>query len=248
MKPDRPERPRRFYRSAAAVAGETGWGIELDGRPLRTPAGAALVLPGEALARAVAAEWEGQGSHIDIKALHLKRLANVAIDRTPAARQDLVREVVRYCETDLTCFLSPDPDLRDRQDAVWKPWRDWAGRTLSVVLVPVEGLMASPQPAASLEAAEAVAAGADDFALTGLVFGCGLYGSAVLAFGLAHGAITAGDAFDASVIEETLQNDRWGEDAEAAMARAARRAESDALGAWFAALSAPEDVARPPDS
>ncbi len=240
MTPDRPERPKRFYSEAAAVPHAAGWSIALDGRPVRTPAGTALVLPCAGLGRAVAAEWQEQGTHVDIQAMHLTRLANVAIDRTPAARDALADEVVRYCETDLTCFLSPDPEVRDRLELVWRPWRDWAGRTHGIVLVPVIGLMASPQPAASLAAARAQAAGLDDFALTGLVFGCGLYGSAVLALALAGGALAANAAFEASVIEETIQNERWGEDAEAAAMRTAKRAESEALGAWFSALSVPD--------
>ena len=40
---------RRFWKRAEAVAAEDGWGIELDGKPLRTPGKLALVVPSEAL-------------------------------------------------------------------------------------------------------------------------------------------------------------------------------------------------------
>ena len=48
---------KRFYKSAAAVQTESGYMVNLDGRPVRTPARAPLVLPGLALGEAVAAEW-----------------------------------------------------------------------------------------------------------------------------------------------------------------------------------------------
>jgi chaperone required for assembly of F1-ATPase len=38
---------------------------QLDGRPVKTPLKRALVMPGEAMARAVAEEWEAQETHID---------------------------------------------------------------------------------------------------------------------------------------------------------------------------------------
>ena len=54
---------RRFWKEAAAVADAGGWGIKLDGKPLRTPARAALVVPTEELAEAIAGEWRGAKQH-----------------------------------------------------------------------------------------------------------------------------------------------------------------------------------------
>ncbi|MGB0262185.1 MAG: ATPase, partial [Henriciella sp.] len=71
-------------------------------------------------------------------------------------------------------------ELRARQDEAWRVWRGWAGRNLDVVLVPVEGIVAAPQPAASLNAVSAYAEGLDDYRLTGLSWACSLFGSAVL--------------------------------------------------------------------
>jgi len=48
---------KRAYRNASAEAVEGGWGVALDGRPLRTPGRNPLVLPSAALATAIADEW-----------------------------------------------------------------------------------------------------------------------------------------------------------------------------------------------
>ncbi|MEL7231820.1 MAG: ATP12 family protein [Pseudomonadota bacterium] len=234
---DKVTQPKRFYKDATVEAVSSGWTVHLDGRGVKTPAKAALALPSEALARAVAGEWEAQGETLDLASMTLTRLANVAIDRTPATRADLVAEVQRYGETDLTCYLAEAPaELQARQDAAWRPWRDWAGETLGVVLVPVYGIVASPQPQASLEAIGAHAETLDDFALTGLAWACSLLGSAVLALAMERGAISAEVAFAASLVDEDWQIKQWGEDEEAMAARAGRARDARALGVWFKAL------------
>lgn len=231
--------PRRFYKRARAVSRNGRWAVELDERPLKTPAKTDLTLPSEALAGAVAAEWEEQGERIDPSTMPLTRLANVAIDRAPETREAMAEEVARYTETDLVCHLAEGPsELRERQERAWRPLRDWAGRSLDVMLLPVEGVIASPQPEASRHAALAHARSLDDFRLTGLAWACGLYGSAVLALAVEQGKLDAETAFEHSRIDEAWQIEQWGEDAEAMAALAARRRDARAIGALFAKLPA----------
>jgi len=49
---------KRFWKQADAVERDGGWGVELDGKPLRTPARDLLTVPTKALAEAIASEWE----------------------------------------------------------------------------------------------------------------------------------------------------------------------------------------------
>lgn len=229
--------PKRFYKTAAPSRTDTGWRIELDGRPVKTPAKADLTVPSEALANLLAEEWMAQADHIDPSTMPLTRLVNVAIDRTPAAREEMAAEIAKYAETDLVCHLAETPaELRERQEAGWRPLREWAGRELDIVLVPVEGIIASPQPAASLQAAYDNALKLDDLRLTGLVWACALFGSAVLAFALQHDKMDAVSAFALSRIDEDWQIEQWGEDDEAANVAAARKRDAEAIGAFFTAL------------
>lgn len=235
--PNKSQTLKRFYKSASAFEIENGWSVQLDARPLKTPAKAALALPTQALAEAIAEEWETQGEAVDVPSMHLTRLANVAVDRTPLAREAMADELARYCETDLLCHLAEGPEpLRTRQEAVWAPVRAWAGKSLGIVLLPVEGIVAAPQPPASLAAARDHALGLDDFRLTGLAYGCGLLGSALLALAVSEGEMAAADAFEASRVDETFQSEQWGVDEEAAAATEARRLEAEAFGRWIAAL------------
>jgi chaperone required for assembly of F1-ATPase len=229
--------PKRFYETASAERLGDGWTVTLDGRGLKTPARAALLVPAERLARAIAGEWAAQGERIDLSAMPLQRLANVAIDRTPETRDDMADEIARYCETDLICHLAEAPEeLVERQEHYWAPVRDWAGDTLGVNLVAVEGVIASPQPPSSLDAAREYASRLDDFRLTGLLYACGLFGSALLALAVLEDALDAVTAFDYARIDEVFQAERWGEDEEAQGAAEARRREAEALKRWLVCL------------
>lgn len=235
---DKVNTPKRFYKDAAVREEGAGFAIELDGRPIKTPAKTTLTVPTQMLAEAIASEWREQGETLDLQGMTLTRLANVALDRTPDTRTELAEELSRYAGTDVTCYLAQSPaELQARQEAAWKPWREWAGKELGVVLVPVIGLMASPQPEASLQAVRDYALSRDDFRLTALTWGCSLLGSAVLALAVEQGQLSAGDALRASCVDEDWQIEQWGEDDEAKAVRAGRAREADALQLWFEALT-----------
>ena len=230
--------PRRFYKEAAVSCVDGLWRIVLDDRPVRTPSKNLLATEYQSLAEQIAEEWAAQGDLIDPSTMPLTRLLNISIDNTPGAREALADELAKYAETDLVCHLAEGPkELRALQDAGWRPWREWAGKALDIVLVPVEGIIASPQPDASLAAARAHATSLDDLRLTGLSWGLALYGSAVLALAVEQGQLDALDAFDLSRIDETWQIEQWGEDDEAAEVVAGRRADADAIGKLFAAIA-----------
>lgn len=230
---------KRFYKTVSIEPEENMWRVLLDGRAIKTPAKADLAAPTQALAQALADEWDGQGEAVDIQRMHLTRLANVAIDRTPDQRTGMIDELVRYCETDLVCFLAQGPsDLVERQIAQWRPVREWVGRTFDIVLLEVpDGLLAAPQPTASLKAARKYARQMNDWSLTGLAFGLGLLGSAVLAIAAEQSHIETIDAFNRAILDEDWQAETWGRDEEAEAARAAAKTEAEALNLFFKSLA-----------
>lgn len=235
---DNVTQPKRFYAQAGVRQVGQGFSVELDQRPIKTPAKATLTLPTPALAEAISEEWDRQGAQLDLQGMTLTRLANVAIDRTPDTRADLADELARYASTDVTCHLADGPRaLQARQEAAWQPWRIWAGQSLNVTLLPVIGVMASPQPEASLDAVREHALSLDNFRLTGLAWGCSLLGSAVLALAVEQAQLAAPDALRASCVDEDWQIEQWGEDEEASQIRARREVEAAALGTWFDALT-----------
>ena len=80
---------KRFYQQTGIVSAAGGYGVALDGKPIKTPAKQPLIVPSAALADAIAAEWEAQQGEIRPAQMPLTRLASTAIDRVePAARSN----------------------------------------------------------------------------------------------------------------------------------------------------------------
>jgi len=214
---------KRFYRRADWVALEDGGHeVRLDGRPLRTPAKAALRLPGPALAEAVAAEWAAQGEEIEPHSMPITRLANSAIDRVAAHRAEVVEQVAGFAATDLVCYRAATPqELAARQKAAWDPLLAWAEEKLGAALRTTSGVIPVAQETGALATLRAPIEACDDFALAGLHGVVTAAGSLVIGLALAHGRLEAAAAWAASQVDEAFQIERWGEDAEAKAARAA---------------------------
>lgn len=225
---------KRFWREACAEPAEGGgWGVALDGRPLRTPARARLAVPSEALARAIAGEWLAVEGEVRPAAMPLTGLANAAIHR---AGPELADQIAAFGESDLLCYRADGPaELVARQAAAWDPPLAWARARFDIGFVLATGVMHAPQPVATVERLRAAVAALDRFRLAGLHPVVTVSGSLVLGLALHEGAIEAEAAWQAGALDELWQAERWGEDPLAAQARAGRRA-SLMAGARFLAL------------
>lgn len=219
---DRPM-PKRFYARADAVAdGEGGFRVELDGRPVRTPGKALLRLPSRALAEAVAAEWAAQGERIDPPSMPLTRLANTAIDGVEPRRAEVAAEILRYAGSDLLCYRTDAPErLVALQREQWDPLLEWARDAFGAMFFLSEGIRYVEQPARTLEALSGRLP-EDALSLAALNLMTTLSGSAVLALAVAHGRLSAEEAWRAAHIDEEAQEQLWGADGEAAERRARR--------------------------
>ncbi|HVC55673.1 MAG TPA: ATP12 family protein [Stellaceae bacterium] len=227
---------KRVYQDVATRPADGGWGVALDGRPLRTPARGELVLPQAALAAAIAAEWAAQQAEIRPATMPLFRLAATALDRTAPQRDRVIAEAANYAGTDLVCYRAEHPPaLAKRQHAVWQPLIDWATARYDAALAVTRGIVPIPQSPAALKAFAAAVAAQDDFRLTALHALTAACGSLVIALALLEDRIDAAAAFAAAQLDETFQIEAWGEDAEAAARRHALAADI-AAAARFAEL------------
>lgn len=226
---------KRFFKSAAAVETAGGYTVLLDGKPIRTPARAPLVVRSKPLADAIAAEWQAQGDEIKPAALPLTRIAGTAIDLVAERREQIVGEVAKYAATDLVCYRTEEPtELAVRQHRTWQKQLDWANERYAPLAV-TAGIAPVTQTPAALAAYRRAVAAYDDMMLATLHLATAALGSLVLALALIEGRIDADEAFTAAELDQTFQIERWGEDAEAMARRAAIR-DDVALAARFAAL------------
>lgn len=217
---------RRFWTSAEVVPTGDGYGVALDGRPVRTPAKAELRLPSRGLAEAVAAEWEAQEDVIDPTVMHVTRAANAALDKVAPQRAEVVAMLAEYGDTDLVCYRADAPEgLVERQTTAWDPLLDWAEERFGARLISVQGVMHAAQPPAALDRLAAPLQEMSVFELTAMHDLVSLSGSLVIGLAAAEGAWPAGTLWEHSRIDERWQQEFWGVDSEAeAMAEERRRA------------------------
>lgn len=207
---------KRLWKDVAVEAEGEGWGIRLDGRAVKTPARAPLVVPTRALADAIAEEWRAVGERIDPRAMPLTGLANAAIDRAAPDRQAFAAGVARYAEADLACYRAEGPRaLIARQEQHWDPLLGWARRRFDVDFATTSGLMHVAQPPATVERLAHAIATLDPFRLAGLSPLVTIGGSLVAALAVLEKAVSPEEAWDAVSVDERWQLEQWGADAEA---------------------------------
>jgi chaperone required for assembly of F1-ATPase len=228
---------KRFYKEATPAVVDGGHTVLLDGKPIRTPAGKPLAVPTAALAERIAAEWAGQGEELAARDMRLTRLATTATDLMPARRGDAVAEVADYAATDLVCYRAPDPaELSRRQDATWQPWLDWLEEAYGAKLVVTRTVDPIPQPEASLVAVRNAVQALDDWRLVGLHAVVTGLGSLVLGLALAQGELPVGRAFEAALLDELYEIERWGEEREQQRRHARLRADLEAADTFLRTL------------
>ncbi|MEM8647089.1 MAG: ATP12 family protein, partial [Pseudomonadota bacterium] len=155
---------KRFYKKVELVEQANGYGLVLDGRPVKTPLKQALSMPTRSLADEVAEEWEAQEEHINPATMLLTKLCNTALDRVGEGRQRIVDEIVDYANADLLCYRAEGPvELVARQSKQWDPILHWAAEALGARFTPTAGIVHQSQSEDCLGAFRRFVVGLDDF-------------------------------------------------------------------------------------
>ena len=216
---------RRFWTMASAVPAEGGFTVHLDGRPVRTPLKAPLVLPTLGLAEAVAGEWQVQEGTVKPETMPFTRTANSAIDKVATQHAEVVQMLAAYGDSDLLCYRAEGPpELVERQAAAWNPLLDWANTELGAQLSATEGVIHIDQPPASLKKLHDHVSSMTAFQLAAFHDLVAITGSLILALAVTQRRIAVGEAWQLSRIDEDWQISQWGEDEEAAIVAGLKQA------------------------
>jgi chaperone required for assembly of F1-ATPase len=213
---------KRFYAQAGVSETEGGFGIVLDGKPVRTPSGGPLLAPTREIADGMAAEWNAQVEMINPLTMPLTRFAN-SVGEGVIGRVDAVTEdIAKYLGSDLLFYRAAHPEaLVAREAALWDPVLFWAANTLGAHFILAEGVVHVRQPDSAISAGRA-ALPRDPWSVAALHVVTTLTGSALLALALAHGLLDPDQVWAAAHVDEDWNSEKWGIDEEVAMRRAAR--------------------------
>lgn len=207
---------KRFWKDATAEPADGGFAVKLDGRGVKTPAKTPLVVPTEALAEAIAYEWQAQGEKVNPAMMPFTRMANSALDKVATQHAEVADMLAAYGDSDLLCYRADHPEeLVQRQAAGWDPLLDWAAATYGARLTARPGMIHHPQDAGALAALTREVHAQSPFQLAAFHDLVAMSGSLVLALAVIRGERDAQTAWRLSRIDEDWQEEQWGSDEEA---------------------------------
>ncbi len=215
---------KRFWSRVETVEAGDGFTIALDDRPVNTPSKSRLKLPSRDLAEAIAGEWAAQDGEVNPESMPLTRLANSALEKVAPQQGAVAAHLAEYGESDLLCYRAEGPEgLVARQEEHWGPLLGWAQQELGIRLDVQSGIMPIQQAEESRNELRRRTSALGPFDLTALHELVTLSGSWVIGYAALTEARAPQDLWQAAVIDEMWQEERWGEDEEASEHRQARR-------------------------
>ena len=231
---------KRFYKQVTIAPHDGAWQVLLDGKPIRTPRQHVLRLPTEALARAVAVEWQSQGEELQPAAMRLTRLATTAVDLMPDRREPAIQQVMDYLGTDMLSYRAGEPrDLAQRQDQAWQPWLDWLERAFDVRLPVHHTVLPQAEPEGAAQRLLPVVEALDGWQLVALHAAVTATHSLALGLAMMEAVLPAEEAFEVAQLDTLYQVEHWGEDPEITKRHVALRADLEAIERFVQALAPP---------
>lgn len=207
-----PTERKRFYQNVSISQGEGGFEINLDHRKLKTPQAKLFTVPSEALAIAVATEWDSQQDTIKFYTMHLTTLCNTSLDNPTQRNKDqLIRAAVKFLDTDTICYRVEEPEtLVELQKNEWDPIIEWAEKRYGMEIGSSTSIMGPSIPTQTREVLTSHLASYNMWALQGIEFVVAQLKSMLLTLGLIDLRLTVEQAVLLSRLEEEYQIQKWG--------------------------------------
>lgn len=214
---------RRFYKDVSTQAVDGGFQVMLDRRAIKTVGGLAQVVPTNAMADALGAEWDAQGEKIDAATMPLRDMADYAIDMVSPDPLALIEKTVPYGDTDTLLYRAdPDEPLYTRQQEVWEPIVTAFEARHGAQFIRISGIIHRPQSDATLDALRGALTGQSAFALAAIEMMTHLAASLITGLSASEPEADARALWNAANLEEDWQIEKWGRDEEAEQRREKR--------------------------
>jgi chaperone required for assembly of F1-ATPase len=232
--------PKRFYKDVTIGKAKDGFELLLDGKPVKTPAKAKILVATEATARLLAAEWDAQTEVINPVLMPVTRLVNTAIDGIASDMDAVHADILRFAGTDFLCYRAEGPsELVDLQAEKWDPVIIWMAGHTGARFILAGGVIHQEQPASALAAFDrCLSHHKDPLKLACLHTITTLTGSAILALAFAENHLAVEDVWSLAHVDEDWQISQWGSDIDADDRRTKRYRDMVAASAVFASFTA----------
>ncbi|PZP56983.1 MAG: hypothetical protein DI586_01830 [Micavibrio aeruginosavorus] len=111
---------KRFYKEVSLRQSEDSFLIELDGKPVKTPAGQMLKASKD-IAPLLAREWAGQVQTINPLLMPVNQLVMTAMDGL-RSREEIISHILSFIDTDLVFYRSETEPYKEKQAGKWDKW------------------------------------------------------------------------------------------------------------------------------
>jgi chaperone required for assembly of F1-ATPase len=227
----------RFYKEVSVDSADDLHRVKLDGKPVKTPGGAVLVLPSAALAQAIAEEWRAQETTIQPQTMPLTKLANTAIDRVAPSPAQAREQLLSLAKSDVVCYRATSPsELVQQQALAWDPLIAWTAERFGASLRAGNSLTFIEQDQGAMDSLAAALSKLDAFSLAALYAASSLCGSLVIALALAERKLDSEAAFAAANLDRIYQAERWGWDPQETAKATVERAELNQISRFLELL------------
>lgn len=204
---------KRFYQDVSISQGENGlYEVNLDRRKLKTPGGKLFTVPNEALAIAVATEWDAQKDTLKAYTMHLTTLCNTALDNpTLRNRDQMINAALKFLETDTVCYRVDEPyGLVELQKNEWDPVLQWIENRYDVTIGSSSSILGPEIPEVTKDTFRQHLNSYNFWSLTGLEYVITQLKSVVLSLGIVDRHLSVEQAVLLSRLEEEYQIRCWG--------------------------------------
>ena len=204
---------RKFYKTVSINEDDGKYQIMLDGKAVKTPFMNILILPNLKLAEEIKSEWEKQENELDIKSMPITNIAYTWQDKILPEKAEIIKAISEYLETELICYITTDDDeLYQQQMEKWQPIADIFEKDTSIKLNFTKSISNTAQNHEDLEKFIKLLENLPSPHLTAMQILISLLGSAVISYEFVKGSITDTQAFEAAMLEEIFQSEKWGLD------------------------------------
>lgn len=210
---------RRFWEKVSVEPSENGYQILLDKHPVRLPQKTVLQVSSFNLAQYLAKEWEKaggkKGGEFSYEALPLTRIAGTMLERIGSRPEIIIDQLLPYVNGELLCYRADFPThLVEKQKEEWSPWVSWCNDFLGVKLKIQDGVIPINQSPETIKAFRNYLEKCCSGELAAFAVAVPALGSIVLSIALKENKLDAEKAFEIATLDERVQAETWGQDAE----------------------------------
>ncbi|PFH52421.1 hypothetical protein AMATHDRAFT_56975 [Amanita thiersii Skay4041] len=207
---------KRFWKEVGIERRGDSHVVTLDKRPLKTPEGNTLLLPGDKplVTSLIAIEWDNLDKVIKPHALPMTSLAARAIDAFAEKQtcEEIKSSLLNYLDTDTICFYQDHPShLADLQKKHWDPLHKWIQTRFGVKMTKAGSILYNSQPEETKTKLAQVLDSLDQWELAAMERATLTTKSFVIGLALVMRQTNPEDASLAAQVEVDSQTERWGE-------------------------------------